>query len=75
MLKMTIVDGTRPASRRMHPDLQPTIRGMSGLRPTHSTFHRASRCHAGYEVVVMVFVNEFRVGADRCVRPRVSTSS
>ena len=72
MLVMAIVDGTRPASRRVWTGLQPTKCGMSGLRPTHSTFHRASRCHAGYEVAVMVPVDEFRVGADRCVRPWVS---
>ena len=72
MLKMAIVDGARPGSRRLRPGLQPTKTDVSGLRPTHSTFHRASRCHAGYEVVVMVLVNDFRVGADRRVRPRVS---
>jgi len=69
MLVMAIVDGTRPASRRVWTDLQPTKCGMSGLRPTHSTFHRASRCHAGYEVVVMVFIDEFRVGAGQASQP------
>ena len=73
MLVMAIVDGTRPASRRVWTGLQPTKCGMSGLRPTHSTFHRASRCHAGYEVAVMVPVDAVRVGADRCALPRVST--
>ena len=43
LLLLTIVDGARPASRRMCAGLQPPAREMTGSRHTRSTFHPASR--------------------------------
>ncbi len=44
LLILTIVDGARPASRRMSTGLQNLSAEMTGSRHTRSTFHPASRC-------------------------------